>query len=104
MLAGIIVASRKINEGFALGRGAEIQLKVVEIRCGHVLIGIEGPEETLVELDPPAPSDPGSPGRLDPNKEYLGYSNSSENRINLTKTQKNPAGLGSTRRGLSLTR
>jgi len=58
MLAGMIVASRKINEGFGIGHGPEIRLKVVEIRGDEVLIGVDGPAGTSIELDPPPSSDP----------------------------------------------
>jgi len=56
MLAGMIVASRKINEGFGIGHGPEIRLKVVEIRGDEVLIGVDGPAGTSIELDSPPPS------------------------------------------------
>jgi carbon storage regulator CsrA len=50
MPTGIIIASRKINEGFAIGRGPEIRLKVMEIRGDEVLIGVDGPAGTSIEL------------------------------------------------------
>jgi len=53
----MIVASGEITEGFAIGHGAEIQLKVVEIRGDEVLIGIEAPKETSIELYTPEPFD-----------------------------------------------
>jgi carbon storage regulator CsrA len=51
----MIVAPRKTNEGFTIGHGAEIRLKVVEIRGDDVLIGIEAPKETSIELYTPQP-------------------------------------------------
>ncbi len=39
-----------------MSRGPEISLKVVEIRGDEVLIGVDGPGGTRIELDPPPPS------------------------------------------------
>lgn len=67
----MIVAGRKVNDGFRIGKAGEIRLKVVEIWGDEVLIGVEAPEQTLVELDPPAPRGPGRGSRFSPNKKRV---------------------------------